>query len=119
MYRLLTGYAAAVCNCCTKIKLPTHQHMLAAEQARLATASATPLPRMLPRVERLVTALEKRRMMKATVDRIVCAHHESQLTCGGLRTVRKNRKRKRVSAMGRVGEGWRKTYNIPFRRGDW
>lgn len=49
----------------------SHQQMLAAEHARLANASATPFPRMLPRAERLVTALENSRMMNATVDRIV------------------------------------------------
>lgn len=62
-----------------------HQQMLAAEHARLAKASATPLPRMLPRAERLVTALENSRMMNATVDRIVCAHQDNQLTCNGVR----------------------------------
>ena len=49
----------------------SHQQMLAPEQARLANANATPFPRMLPRAERLVTAFEKSRMIKATVDRIV------------------------------------------------
>lgn len=53
------------------LSLVSHQQMLAPEQARLAKANATPFPSMLPRAERLVTALEKRRMMKATVDRIV------------------------------------------------
>lgn len=48
-----------------------YQQTLAAEQARLPKASATPFPRILPRAERSVTALEKRRMMNATVDRIV------------------------------------------------
>lgn len=49
----------------------TYQQMLAAEQARLAKASATPFPRMFPLAERLVTALENSKMMNATVDRIV------------------------------------------------
>lgn len=57
-----------------------HQQMLAAEHARLPRASATPLPKMLPRADRLVTALEKRRIINATVDKIVCAHQDSQLT---------------------------------------
>lgn len=54
--------------------------MLAPEATRLPKANATPFPRMLPRAERLVTALEKSRIIKATVDRIVCAHQDSQLT---------------------------------------
>lgn len=58
----------------------THQQILAPDAMRLDSARATPLPRMLPRAERFVTALEKSKMMKATVDRIVCAHHDNQLT---------------------------------------
>lgn len=58
----------------------THQQILAPDAMRLDSARATPLPRMLPRAERFVTALEKSKMMKATVDRIVCAHQDNQLT---------------------------------------
>lgn len=59
----------------------THQQMLAPDAKRLASAKATPLPNTFPRASRLLTALEKSRMMNATVDKIVCDHQDNQLTC--------------------------------------
>lgn len=68
---ILAPHSALLLDFSLILENTAHQQTLAAEQARLPKARATPFPRILPRAERSVTALEKSRMMNATVDRIV------------------------------------------------